>query len=124
MFPNSLTLSEPRRPRNIGKEFARRARKMGFKKLLVHDLRGGHETMLLDAGAQVHVVAARCGHDPRHCCADCAKRTRKADTSAPATRADKAPQLTEKEKKNPENCREPGQRPKYQTRAFVGHKRL
>ena len=69
MFPNSLTLSEPRRPRNIGKEFARRARKMGFKKLRVRDLRGGHETMLLDAGAQVHVVAARCGHDPRHCCA-------------------------------------------------------
>jgi hypothetical protein len=26
-----------------------------------------HETLLLDNGVPVHVVAARCGHDPAHC---------------------------------------------------------
>ena len=84
MFPNSSTLTEPRRPRNIGKEFARRIRKMGFKKLRFHDLRGDHETMLLDAGAPLHVVAARCGHDPAALLRNYVKRTRKADTSAAA----------------------------------------
>ena len=52
MFPNSFTLTVLRRPRNMGKEFARRARRLGFKKLRFHDLRGSHETMLLDAGAR------------------------------------------------------------------------
>src|SRR5215813_9203594 len=33
-------------------------------KLRFHDLRGSHETALLDAGVPVHVVAQRCGHDP------------------------------------------------------------
>ena len=38
--------------------------KLGFPGLRLHDLRGTHETLLLDAGVPVHVVAARCGHDP------------------------------------------------------------
>jgi hypothetical protein len=38
--------------------------------------------MLLDAGVPVHVVAARCGHDPAILLRSYAKRTRKADTSA------------------------------------------
>ena len=84
MFPNSFTLTVLRRPRNMGKEFARRARRLGFKKLRFHDLRGSHETMLLDAGAPVHVVAARCGHDPATLLRSYAKRTKKADTSAAA----------------------------------------
>jgi integrase len=47
-------------------------------------LRGTHETLMLDAGAPVHVVAARCGHDPAVLLRSYAKRTRKADTSAAA----------------------------------------
>jgi integrase len=46
------------------KELTRKARKLGFPGLRFHDLRGTHETLLLDAGVPVHVVAARCGHDP------------------------------------------------------------
>jgi hypothetical protein len=40
--------------------------------------------LLLDAGVPVHVVAARCGHDPAVLLHSYAKRTRKADTSAAA----------------------------------------
>ena len=84
MFPNppalaDLSFATPRGPRVITKEFARKARKLGFKTLRLHDLRGSHETMLLDAGVPVHVVAARCGHGLLR---SYAKRTRKADTSA------------------------------------------
>ena len=50
----------------------------------VHDLRGTHETMLLDSGVPVHVVAARCGHDPAVMLRSYAKRTKRADTSAAA----------------------------------------
>ena len=59
-------------------------RKLGFPELRLHDLRGSHETLLLDAGVPVHVVAARCGHDPAVLLRSYAKRTRKADTSAAA----------------------------------------
>jgi hypothetical protein len=38
--------------------------------------------MLLDRGVPVHVVAARCGHDPAVLVRTFAKRTRKADTRA------------------------------------------
>ena len=44
----------------------------------------GREPMRLDRGAPVHVVAARCGHDPAVLLRSYAKRTRKADTSAAA----------------------------------------
>jgi integrase len=87
IFPNSSALADlsfvtPRRPRFVTKEFVRKAGKLGFKTLRLHDLRGTHETMLLDAGVPVHVVAARCGHDPAILLRSYAKRTRKADTSA------------------------------------------
>ena len=50
---------------NTTKEVKRRLRKLGFSGLRpFHDLRCTHETLLLDAGVPVHVVAARCGHDP------------------------------------------------------------
>ena len=62
----------------------RKARKLGFPKLRFHDLRGSHETILLDQGVPVHVVAARCGHDPAILLRTYAKSTRKADTSAAA----------------------------------------
>jgi len=41
-----------------------KAVKLGFSDLRLHELRGSHETRLLDAGVPVHVVAKRCGHDP------------------------------------------------------------
>lgn len=64
--------------------FAGRAIALGFPKTIrpLHDLRCTHETMLLDAGVPVHVVAARCGHDPAVLLRSYAKRTRKADVSA------------------------------------------
>jgi integrase len=46
-----------------------------------HDLRRSHETVLLDKGVPVHVVAARGGHNPAVLLRSYAKRT-KADTSA------------------------------------------
>jgi len=88
MFPNSplpgadFTFTETRKPRSVTKEFVRKATALGFPRLRFHDLRGTHETALLDAGVPVHVVAARCGHDLVVLLRSYAKRTRKADTSA------------------------------------------
>jgi integrase len=90
MFPNppapgeSFSFTSLRNPDNMTKELTRKARKLGFPGLRFHDLRGTHETLLLDAGVPVHVVAARCGHDPAVLLRIYAKRTRKADTSAAA----------------------------------------
>src|SRR5262249_49249118 len=90
MFPNPPTCSESfsftklRNPDNMTKEFTRKAAKLGFPGLRFHDLRGTHETLLLDGGVPVHVVATRCGHDPAVLLRIYAKRTRKADTSAAA----------------------------------------
>jgi integrase len=88
VFPSlagdDLDLTRPRHPQAVTGEFVKRARKLGFARLRFHDLRGTHETMLLDAGVPVHVVAARCGHDPAVLLRVYAKRTKKADTSAAA----------------------------------------
>jgi integrase len=89
MFPNltardSNALTSLRTPSNVTKEFLRRAALLGFPDLRLHDLRGTHETLLLDAGVPVHVVAARCGHDPAVLLRSYAKRSKKADTSAAA----------------------------------------
>jgi integrase len=65
-------------------QFVQHANQLGFADLRFHDLRGTHETMQLDAGVPVHVVAARCGHDPAVLLHIYAKRTKKADTSAAA----------------------------------------
>jgi integrase len=89
MFPNPPAPAEDfsfmklRNPSTLTVEFAKRARQRGFD-LRFHDLRGTHETLLLDAGVPVHVVAARCGHDPAVLLRSYAKRTKKADTSAAA----------------------------------------
>lgn len=77
-------MTRPRDARSLTKEFVRRAKKLGFARLRFHDLRGTHETLLLDAGVPVHVVAARCGHDPAILLRTYARRTKKADTSAAA----------------------------------------
>lgn len=90
MFPNppgpgeSFSFVALRNPINVTKHFLKRARRLGFTRLRLHDLRGTHETLLLDAGVPVHVVAARCGHDPAVMLRSYAKRTKKADTSAAA----------------------------------------
>jgi integrase len=90
MFPGpppageSVSLTRLRKPNNTTKEFLRRAALLGFPDLRLQDLRGTHETLLLDAGVPVHVVAARCGHDPAVLLRSYAKRSKKADTSAAA----------------------------------------
>jgi integrase len=90
MFSNPPTAGEGfsftklRDPHSLTKAFIRRARALGFPGLRLHDLRGTHETLLLDAGVGVHIVASRCGHDPAVLLRSYAKRTRKADTSAAA----------------------------------------
>jgi integrase len=89
MFPcppasgEDFSFTKLRRPRDVTRGFKKRAAKLGFPaKLRFHDLRGTHETLLLDAGVPVHVVAARCGHDPAVLLRSYAKRTRKADKTA------------------------------------------
>jgi integrase len=88
IFPSPAStrfnFTRPRDPHAVTRGFVRRARKLGFKGLRFHDLRGSHETALLDAGVPVHVVAERCGHDPAVLLRNYAKRTRKADASAAA----------------------------------------
>jgi integrase len=68
-----------RDPTSVTKQFRRHARRLGFPKLRFHDLRGTHETILLNKGAPLHVVAARCGHDPSVLLRIYAKRTQGAD---------------------------------------------
>ena len=88
IFPSptgaKFDFTKPRDPHAVTCGFVFRARKLGFAKLRLHDLRGSHETALLDRGVPVHVVAARCGHDPAVLLRNYAKRTKKADTSAAA----------------------------------------
>jgi integrase len=80
----SFDPARPRDARSITRTFMQRAAVLGFEGLRFHDLRGSHETVLLDNGVPVHVVAARCGHDPATLLRVYAKRTKKADTSAAA----------------------------------------
>ena len=91
--PGALMFSNParlgkfsftalRHPNNITKEFARKAAAIGFPGLRFHDLRGTHETLLLDKGVGIHVVARRCGHDPAVMLRKYAKRLKSADEKA------------------------------------------
>jgi integrase len=90
MFPaapergESFSFTKLRMPTTVTKAFLRKASKLGFQGLRLHDLRGSHETLLLDNGTPIHVVAERCGHDPAVMLRSYAKRTRKADNSAAA----------------------------------------
>jgi len=88
MFPNlsgDMHLAAPRHPRNTTKEVKRKVVALGFPNMRpFHDLRVTHETSLLDDGVPVHVVAARCGHDPAVLLRVYAKRTKKADQNAAA----------------------------------------
>lgn len=88
MFPRlpgrgeSFSFTRLRTPRRVTSTFLRKATALGFPGLRLHDLRGTHETLLLDRGIPVHVVAARCGHDAAVLLRSYAKRTRKADDTA------------------------------------------
>jgi integrase len=88
MFPSppapsaSFSLTSLRNPRNTTKEFIRKATALGFRGLRLHDLRGTHETHLLDRGMSPAAVAKRCGHDPATMLRSYAKRTKKADSLA------------------------------------------
>jgi integrase len=72
VFPSpagpKFDFTRPRDPHAVTRGFKRHARRLGFKKLRFHDLRGSHETALLDARVPVHY----------------AKRTGRADKSAAA----------------------------------------
>ena len=85
MFPNllgaELSFTAPKRPREVTKAFVAKAKKLGFP-IRFHDLRGTHETLLLDAGVPLKAVADRCGHDPVTLLRNYAKGTKKADTKA------------------------------------------
>jgi integrase len=87
MFPSfhsrDFDLTKPRDANGLTAQFERHACKT-FPGIRFHDLRGSHETALLDAGVPVHVVAARCGHDPATLLRSYAKRTKKADMGAAA----------------------------------------
>jgi integrase len=88
LFPNPpspgepFDLTKPRNPRNTSKEIIRRLAKLSFPGLRLHDLRGIHETLLLDAGVPLYGVAACGGQDPATVLRNYAKRTRKAHVSA------------------------------------------
>jgi integrase len=90
MFPappqgdESFSFTAFRHPGNITKQFAKRARRLGFKGLRFHDLRGSIATLLLDAGEPVHRVASRLGHDSATLLRSYAKRTQGGDASAAA----------------------------------------
>ena len=86
MFPSfaadQIDLTRLRDGRAVSREFSRQARRRGFTDLEFKDLRSSHETILLDRGVPVHVVAKRCGHDPAVLLRSYAKRTKKADSNA------------------------------------------
>src|SRR6266446_605573 len=85
LFPggDGTDLTKLRCGRAVSRTFKRKMLKLGFPAALrLHDLRGSHEPVLLDAGVSVHVVADRCGHDPATLLRVYAKRTKKADAAA------------------------------------------
>lgn len=84
MFPAPgvpFDLTKHRDAHAVTRVFKKQAGRLGFH-LRFHDLRGTHETFLLDRGVAVHTVAARCGHDPAVLLKAYAKRTRGSDQRA------------------------------------------
>jgi integrase len=81
-----FSFNAPRNPGNFSKEFARRAKLLGFSDFRFHHLRGTHATLLLDRNVPVHVVGERIGDDPAALLRNYAKRKRKntADNSVSA----------------------------------------
>ncbi|MGM4870682.1 hypothetical protein AB7645_05575 [Bradyrhizobium sp. 956_D2_N1_5] len=73
-----ISLTTWRVPRNVSKEFRRRADLLGFG-IKLHTLRGIHTTALLDAGMPVDLVAQRLGDDPAVLLRNYSKRKRSKD---------------------------------------------
>jgi integrase len=83
LFPSGTKLTKLRCGRAVSRMFKTRIVKLGFPATLrLHDMRGSHETVLLDKGVSVHTVAERCGHSPEVLLKSYARRTRKADNAA------------------------------------------
>ena len=78
----ALHFKNPRNASDISRNFRKHATALGYPKLRFHDLRGSHETALLDLGVGVHVVAARCGHSAAMLLKKYAERTQSADAKA------------------------------------------
>lgn len=77
VFPSPVgtDLTALRHPDPVSRHFRAHAAKLGFEtKFKV--LRASHATILLDKGTPIHVVAARCGHDPVVLMRHYAKRTK------------------------------------------------
>ena len=68
VFPAvGANLAALRCPNSVTRIFVRRARKLGFK-LRFHDLRGSHETLLLDKGRAGSRRGERCGNVAQSLC--------------------------------------------------------
>jgi integrase len=78
---HGISFTSLQKPRNVTQEFGRKATALGFSGPRFHDLRRSHETVLLDKGVPVHIVVARCSHNPAVLLRSYPKGT-KADTSA------------------------------------------
>jgi hypothetical protein len=74
----AFSFTKLRSRKDVNDRFKIVATKLGFAALRLHDLRGTHETLLLDAVVPVQVVAARRGHDlpPSSCGAMPSERVR------------------------------------------------
>jgi integrase len=64
MPAEGFSLTTPRNPNTVTNTFLKVARRLGFKGLRFHDLRGTAITRMLSAGVPPHIVAKRHGHDP------------------------------------------------------------
>jgi integrase len=70
MFPGTprgskgFSFTAFRNPSGITKSFLQQSRRLGFKGLRFHDLRGTAITLMLNRGLPPHIVAKRHGHDP------------------------------------------------------------
>jgi integrase len=60
----TVTFNKTRDPVELSRSFRSIAKKLGFAKVRLHNLRHSHATILLDAGVPIHRVAARIGDDP------------------------------------------------------------
>lgn len=76
------TYDRPFNDADLSRNFRKVAKQLGYTNLRFHDLRGSHETALLEAGVPVHVVAARCGHSAQMLLKTYAERTHSADAKA------------------------------------------
>jgi len=93
MFPNpssAFSFTKLRQPRGLTKEFALKAKALGFEALRFHDLRGSHERRCSTRVCRC-MSLPRAVADPAVLLRSYAKRTKKADTSAAAVQYRREP---------------------------------